>query len=295
MNGIESDSRKKDVLAALTQWAEKQAAVRAMLLTSTRTIPNAPLDAFSDYDVILVVTDIQLFLEDDSWLEDFGEVLVVYRDPVELRYGFERFIRVTQYEDGTKIDYTVWPIGLLKHIVAEPEDMGYLDDGYRVLFDKDNLTAGIKPPTYKIFIPPVPTEEEYQTVVNNFFSNSTYVAKYICRDDLIALKGMQDHMKSGNLLQMFVWQIEIDNDWSVKPGLYGKGLKKYLKPEIWKELENTYSGAGKDENWEELFGTIALFGKVAGEVGTSLGYAYPDDLVSRVVKYLHRAKDSEMS
>ena len=49
--------------------------VRAMLLTSSRADPKAHLDLFSDYDVILVVTDIHPFFEDRTWLQDFGQVL----------------------------------------------------------------------------------------------------------------------------------------------------------------------------------------------------------------------------
>ncbi len=286
------ESGNQDVLTILTSWAKKQDAIRAMLLTSTRSIPNASLDAFSDYDVVLAVKDIQPFLNDESWLEEYGKVLVVYRDPVQTEYGFESFIRVTQYEDGTKIDYSIWPVGLLKRIAEEPEPWGYLDDGYRVIFDKDNITDRMKPPTYKVFIPPVPSEDEYQTIINNFFSNTTYVAKHICRGDLMPLKNMLNHMKAENLHLMLVWRIEIDNDWSVKPGLYGKGLKKYLKPEIWTELEKTYSGSRKEEDWEELFGTIALFSKVAIEVGKDLGYTYPQDLDRPVMRYLERVRET---
>ena len=77
-------------------WAEKREPVRAMLLTSTRTSPNARVDLFSDYDVILVVTDIHPFFADRGWLEDFGRVLVVYRDPIRLVYGVGKFAYITQ-------------------------------------------------------------------------------------------------------------------------------------------------------------------------------------------------------
>lgn len=49
------------VIAHLVGWAERREAVRAVLLTSTRTVPGAKVDALSDYDVILVVRDIRPF------------------------------------------------------------------------------------------------------------------------------------------------------------------------------------------------------------------------------------------
>ncbi len=45
----------RDVVRRLVEWANGKDAVRAMLLTSTRANPHAPVDVFSDYDVVLVV------------------------------------------------------------------------------------------------------------------------------------------------------------------------------------------------------------------------------------------------
>ena len=56
------------VLSALAEWAESREGVRALILTSTRAVPDAELDAYSDYDVVVVVADVQAMLEDTSWL-----------------------------------------------------------------------------------------------------------------------------------------------------------------------------------------------------------------------------------
>lgn len=57
------------VIARLIEWAEGKTSIRAMLLTSTRAVPlpNAPVDEFSDYDVVLFVEDIHPFHEDRAW------------------------------------------------------------------------------------------------------------------------------------------------------------------------------------------------------------------------------------
>ncbi len=288
---MSSINNEQSVIDTLLQWAEKQDGVQALILTSSRTNPGAHLDVFSDYDVILVVKNIREFLNTEDWLGDFGPVLVVYRDPVRLEHGFERFTRVTQYEDGTKIDFTVWPIELLKQIVAEPELPTYLDDGYRVLLDKAGLAQGLKSPSYSAYIPARPTEKAYRESVEEFFSESCYVAKQICRGDLFPMKYNLDYvMKFQKLRQMLEWHIEIENNWSLKMGSYGKRLRKYLNSDIWLELESTYVGAEKEENWTALFETIALFRKVATQVGVNLGYAYPQELDDNVVRYLDRVK-----
>jgi aminoglycoside 6-adenylyltransferase len=85
--------------------------------------------------------------------------------------------------------------------------------------------------------------------------------------------------------------MEIDHHWSVKPGPFGRRLTRWLRADLWGELENTYTGAGLEANWEAMFKTIALFRKAAIEVGEHLGYTYPAELDRRVVAYLEKVKN----
>ena len=278
-----------DVIDNLIHWAQGREPIRAMLLTSTRAIPGGAMDALSDYDVVLIVDDIRPFFEDRSWLEDFGEVLVVYWDPIypDPDHGIEKFANVTQYADGLKIDFTLWPVELLEKIVQAPALQAELDAGYRVLLDKDGLTKGMKPPTYRSYIPAPPTNEEYQKAINDFFSDPPYVAKCLLRGELFPAKWCLDYdMKHIFLRPMLEWRAELDHNWSVPIGALGKGLKKRLPPELWSELEDTYAGGKMEENWEALFRTMALFRRVAMEVGEGLGYEYPLALDERVTAYV---------
>lgn len=77
-SSITSRNEADPVIQHLIRWAEEEPAVRVMLLTSTRAVPHAVVDQYSDYDVILVVTDIHHFHQDRAWLKVFGEVLVGY-------------------------------------------------------------------------------------------------------------------------------------------------------------------------------------------------------------------------
>ena len=284
---------ESQVTAKLIQWAEGRDAIRAMLLTSTRAVPvpNAPVDDFSDYDVVLFVDNIHPFHEERSWLQDFGEVLVAYWDPIYMDpdFGIEKFGNVTQYADGLKIDFTLCPLEMLQRIVQAPSLPAELDAGYRILLDKDNLTTGMKAPTYKAYIPIPPTNEVYQTMINDFFSDAPYVAKCLLREELLSAKWCLDYdMKHVHLRPMLEWRAGVEHNWSAATGSLGKGLKKKLPAEIWPQLEDTYAGANTRDNWEALFRTITLFREVALEVGESLGYEYPLELDQRVTAFAHR-------
>ena len=276
------------ILDHLLTWADARESVRAVLMTSTRTMPGVTLDPFSDYDIILAVTDVHPYFEDRGWLSDFGPVLAVYRDPIRTEHGSERFAYITQYEtDRLKIDFTVLQADWLRQVAAAPSLPDELDVGYRVLLDKDGLTAGLQPPSYRAHIPTPPTEAEYLELIEVFFHEATYVAKALWRGDLLPAKHCLDHMMKGEMLRVALeWLVEIEHDWSLKPGAIGKGLRKHIPREVWARLERTYVGADPADNWEAMFATIELFREVAVTVGNHLGYAYPDALHQRALAYL---------
>jgi aminoglycoside 6-adenylyltransferase len=129
-------------------------------------------------------------------------------------------------------------------------------------------------------------------LIQEFWNDAAYTAKNLWRDNLIAAKYNLDVIMKFHVLRQFLeWQMEIEHNWSVRPGAYGKGLKKWINPELWAEFERTYVGAGIEENWDALFKTINLFRKVASEVGDHLGYVYPNDLDRRMMAYLRKVKN----
>src|SRR5688572_201906 len=279
------------MIEQLISWANSQELIRAVILTSSRAIPHASLDLFSDYDVILVSRSIEPYYVDRTWLGVFGPVLAVYRDPLIDENGLTRSAYVVQYENSLKIDFNLWPVELLQRSSDLDQLPAEFDAGYQVLVDKDGATRGLKPPTYSGYIPAPPTEAHYLELLEGFFLDTMYVAKFLWRDDMMAAKHILDYsLKQNHLRPMLEWLAEIDHGWTLKPGPYGRGLKKHVRPDLWAELERTYTGAGLEENWEALFRTIELMRRVARDVGENLGFTYPAELDQRVVSYLLKVR-----
>ena len=289
-----ADHDPGEVTRRLIRWADGKASIRAVLLTSTRANPQAPVDALSDYDVVLVVEDIRPFFEDRSWLADFGDVLVAYWDPVypDPDHNIEQTGSVVQYADGLHIDFRLWPVALARRIAEGSRLPDDLDVGYVVLVDKDNLFDGMSPPTHTAYVPGRPDEDTYLKLVSDFFSTAPDVAKCLWRDELLPAKWCLDYdMKHVHLRPMLEWRMEIDHEWPLPVGNLGKGLKRRLPSDIWREVEETYTGAGIEDNWEALLQTMALFRRVATEVADDLGYDYPLNLDRRVTAYVRAIKN----
>ena len=267
-----------NVLAQLLAWTEAEPQVRALILTSTRAKSGSASDLLSDYDVIAAVADADAFAAESAWLSAYGRPLAGWGDEAEL-YGLATYFRSVVYEDGVKIDYSVWSVELLRRVGAQSRLPDVLDVGYRVLLDQDGLTARWAPPTYTAHIPPRPTEAEYRALVEEFWWDTTYLAKALWRDELVFAKFILDYdMKLVALRRMLEWWLELEHDWSLVPGKLGQRLKRTLPPDLWEELASTYVGPDTDDNWTAFFGTASLFSRVAKKVAEALGYAYPQDV-----------------
>lgn len=283
------------MIEKLIAWGESQELVRAMVLTSSRAIPDNPYtDQYSDYDLILALRDVGPFHASRDWLGAFGTVLAMYRDPMCEEDGLHCSGNVVQFEEGLKIDFSLWPVERLREVAGQDPLPEEFDAGYQVLLDKDGLTAGIRPPSYRGYTPQPPTEARYHEEIENFFLCATYVAKYLLRDDVMAAKFLLDgEMKHENLRPLLEWLIEIEHDWKVKPGNYGRRMKKWLRADLWAALESTYAGAGIEENWQALYRLMDLMHIVGVELGEKLGFVYPESIEQRMRIYLAKLKNGQ--
>ncbi len=281
------------VLEALVSWGERTDDVRAMILTSTRATADGPVDEFSDYDVILVVTEPASFAHGDlAWQSAYGTPLVRWGDESEL-HGLPTSFRGVVYDDHVKVDYSIWPDALLDAVAEHDTLPPGLDHGYRVLLDKDGRTRGWPAPTYTAYILARPSAAEYRALVEEFWWGMTYAAKALRRGELFfAHSFMLEHdLKLIALLRMLEWSVAADRDWAFVPGVYGRGLERHLGREILDELAATYPGHTADEIWSALFGLTDLFRRLASDVAAALGYAYPQELDERMTSYLAEVRD----
>ena len=287
---MDNGERSDQVIAALLAWGERDPAIRALILTSSRAIPDAPIDRLSDYDLIVALAEIAPFLRDERWLHHYGTPLICFND-YRVVDGHDSYARLVLYEDGTKIDYTLWPVALLERIAASPQLPDELDVGYRILLDKDGLTSRIAAPTRNAHRPRRPTEAEYLALVEEFWWETTYVAKNLWRDELFPARYSFDAVIKFDLLRRMVeWSIASQHNWQHNSGNLGRGLKRTLSPETWSEIEHTFVGTDNEENWQALFVTTALFRRVASAVARDLDYDYPLELDRHVVRHLQQIK-----
>ncbi len=270
---MRSEQEMFDLILSTARGDER---IRAVILNGSRANPNAPRDIFQDYDIIYVVTDVGPFAQNREWIKRFGDMMVLQM-PEENSHPAS-FVYLMQFMDGNRIDLTLFPLAHLDEL--PPDSLSVL------LLDKDGAVAPFPPPDESGYLPHPPTPKEYFDCCNEFWWVSPYVGKGLWREELPYAKYMLDEVVRAELMKMLTWYIGSQTGFRINPGKEGKYFRKYLPPELWERLLNTYADAGYDHTWEALFAMGDLFRTAALAVAAHFGFDYPRDDDRRVSAHL---------
>lgn len=278
---------REEKLEQIIHWAENNPDIRAVLLTSSLVNPYAPVDDFSDLDVEIVFENRASYESENKWIRLFGEPISMIEEDDRVFDG-KHAMKMVLYKDHVKVDFKLYQVAeFIEEIKEEnlPEDW---DVGYKVLMDKDKLTENLKPPTYQSIMIQKPSEKEFQQLMNDFWWDTTYVAKCLKRGDIFYAKFMSENiLRTDYFVPLIEWHIAGNHGWNnITTNKHGRLFKKYLSADLWNKVEKTFSGSDIEENWNALF----AYADVVHELGTSLAeklhFIYPEKLEEDIRNYL---------
>ena len=278
---------RDEKLEQIIHWAENNPDIRAVLLTSSLVNPYAPVDDFSDLDVELVFENRASYESENEWIRLFGEPISMIEENDSVFDG-KHAMKMILYKDHVKVDFKLYQVSeFIEEINREtlPEDW---DVGYRVLVDKDNLTKNLKPSTYQSVMIHQPTEKEFQQLMNDFWWDTTYVAKCLKRGDIFYAKFMSENiLRTDYLVPLIEWYIAGNHDWNnITTNKHGRLFKKYLPSGLWNKVEATFSGNDLEENWKALFACADLVHELGTSLAEKLHFIYPVKLEDDIHNYL---------
>ncbi|MFK4292419.1 aminoglycoside 6-adenylyltransferase [Bacillus sp. RC250] len=279
-----------EMMELIINVAEEDERIRAVYLNGSRTNPNVPKDIFQDYDVVYVVTETASFIKDKTWINTFGD-LIMMQEPDKNDFGREFDFDFTKsygflmlFIDGNRIDLRIQT----KEVMFEEYEKEKLT---LPLMDKDNLLPVISYPTDIDYHVKKPSKGEYNSYTNNFWWCLQNVAKGIWRDELPYAKLMFEYTTRDSLDKMVTWWIGIQEDFQVSPGKLGKYFKEYLPESYWKMYKETYSDSNYENMWESIFVTCELFRFLSKDVAEHFHFTYPIDDDRNMTKYLKHVRN----
>ncbi len=267
---------EKTMFELIINYAKNHSDIRAVILNGSRANPNATKDKHQDYDIVYIVKNIANFKLDYSWLDIFGNRLIMQtpqtmRDPD----SSSRFNWMMLFEDGVRIDLTLIPI-------EEPDLIGK-DSDTVVLLDKDNILPPFPPNSDVDYHVKPPSELFYYSCCNNFWWCIQNVAKGIARDELPYAMMMYHTVVMPDLHDMINWYIASTNNHGVAVGKFGKYYKRFLPQSLYELYKSSYSNADLKAS---IIAAGTLFKITAIDVANAYDFVYNIDEDNNMHKYL---------
>ncbi len=278
---------EKEMYELILGFANINPLIRAVGLNGSQAYGEGRTDIFSDFDIVYLVTDLDPFVRDDSWLKSFGEIMILQKPddmgPKPLR-NRSRYAYLAQYKDGNRIDFTV----VQKTTASNQKPIGV------VLLDKDQLFLTGPRTDEGLYLIKKPSEKAFRDCCNEFWWVSVYAAKGRWRKEILyAIDHLESHLRR-ELLKMLELQGGFRNRFQVSAGKSQKYLLLYLTEQQGADLMTTYDLSGHDQCWKVLFQMMRLFGETARNLALRLGYAdvlEEEENVIRHVKHIFELPD----
>jgi len=263
-------------LQKLIDFANENDSIRGMVLQGSYINKNAPVDVFSDLDPLFYVTDVNEFINEFSWKDQFGEVVSYFHDEWDSKDNLKAYTRLTLFKDGFKLDFGFQDVKLAKYA----NDM----ELYKVYVDKDDFIPQPEVTDDSKFYVKKPTEEEFHKQLEDFFFDSSYVVKTIYREELFFQKEMEGILHS-KIIHLLNWYIGMQHDFKINLGHTGRYFKKHLTKVEWEMIERTYCGPCVDSSIRALYKSFDLVRYLGNKIADKLGYRYLDKMDNDMLEY----------
>ncbi|HEI8284600.1 TPA: aminoglycoside 6-adenylyltransferase, partial [Enterococcus faecium] len=204
---------EKEMMDLVLSLAEQDERIRIVTLEGSRANINIPKDEFQDYDITYFVSDIEPFISNDDWLNQFGNIIMMQKpEDMELFPPEEKgFSYLMLFDDYNKIDLTLLPLEELDNYLKG-------DKLIKVLIDKDCRIKRDIVPTDIDYHVRKPSAREYDDCCNEFWNVTPYVIKGLCRKEILFAIDHFNQIVRHELLRMISWKVGIETGFKLSVG-----------------------------------------------------------------------------
>ncbi len=273
---------EQEMYSLILKIAEDDERIRAVYMNGSRTNPNVNADIFQDYDIVYVVNETESFIDDNMWINKFGEIWFMqypdeHPDFPSDKSNFYGWLML--FRDGNRIDLHVETIEHAREHI--------LDDRLcKILLDKDHILPEIGESTDEDYYVKRPTQEQFACTCTEFWWCLNNVAKGLWREELTYVQDMMNFCVRKQLEKLLTWKIGIQTDFSVSVGKSSKYMNRWISEQEYSDYLSTYASGEAQDCWRAVFEMTKLFSAVATYVSEELGYKYHFDEEASCMEFL---------
>jgi len=279
------------IICKMITYAEANESIRALILEGSQSTGKL-IDDLSDFDLNIFTLDAEPFLKSTDWLSQFGEVLIYQKEELVF-YGQAFPSRLVVFRDGSRIDFSFWPVSALRELADGSKRYESYRNGYRVLVDKDRLTDNLPEPDGLGFQVTPPAKDQFLQTIYDFWFEAYCVARGLARGDLWYAKRIEASYLKDHLYQIALWEHQSRHNWAPDPLLHlgGKHFERWAEAELLEEISKCFSGYSIEDTWKSLFSVLELFDRMAKEVADELAIMFPVNKYQHMKRYLISMKE----
>ena len=293
---VEADSvtEFEELTERFTAWAQQHDDVRGLAVFGSRARPDGPNDEWSDLDLIVIATDPERYLRDETWLAEVARpwVTLVHDAPIP---GIE--VRQVLFEGALDSDIVFLPPSVIGDYAADEDMAAVFAQGFRPLVDRDGELAAVAErftgPAPSVH-PVAPDRERFEWVVRDFLFQCVYTVKKLARGELWVAKDDCDGYLKRHLLQMIEWHAATAGSTRAPFRSDGRYLERWADPGVLDRLRGAFAGYDEAEVARALLATMELFTDLARATAQEAGFDYPEAEDRAVTDWVrkHRPHDA---
>lgn len=276
----------KSIRALVLNVANAHQTIRAVILNGSRASATVKQDDFQDFDIICVVTEVEPFVADRNWIQQFGDILIM-QTPDEIDGNWpgkkDKFTFLMLFSDTNRIDLTF--------MTQEAYFNTHRDSQSVILLDKDNQLDTFDSPSDIDYLPKPPSKKQFQDCCNEFWWVSTYVVKGICRKQLTYAKHTAEIICKQQLIKLLCWYAAMKTNHAKSMGMFAKNIEQFVEADVWDKFKKTYVDSAFDNIWKGLFNMCMLFDEIAIAVAANFNFEYSESESRNVFAYLKEMRE----
>jgi aminoglycoside 6-adenylyltransferase len=194
-----------ETIEKLKTWSQQEQSIRGLLVLGSQVRDKFEGDEWSDLDLLLLADQPNVFMQSDTWLKVFGDVVCVideetFLDWVNLTWRVKRVL----FADHRAVDFSILPSERVADVLAMNAEIHA--HGYEVIYDvQPQILSGKIAETLanvKEDTPKIPTEAELQRIISQLLFQLIFAGKKIKRNELWVAVSIINQQVNHLLLQL---------------------------------------------------------------------------------------------
>ncbi len=281
---------RQEMMKLILDFAQRDERIRMVCLDGSQADKDAVHDRYSDFDIVFFVTDIRPFTQNQDWLQEFGEILILQKpmDWYDAPYDYhsrDPYNLLTQFTDGNRIDFRLVDLSDLR---AELEN----HEPRQVLLKKDAWLPIEPTESNEVYNVARPSEKEFHDCCNEFWWISLNTVKGLCREEFYYAKQMYEHYQMEMLIKMLSWKAVLPYDFHASVGKCGKYFKRFLSKEEMERFQGLFPNGEYEDIWQKFLLSLTYFEELSSDVARELSFSKPKER-SREIKQYSKEKKQE--